>query len=129
MTTNVPSYDQIKRGLQIYEEIQRLQKELASLFGVTSPEMAVIALAAAGSSPASGKRRGRPPGAVKAAKQGRKKGANVQSEVPENELVKRRGRKPGSGASAKKGKRTISQAHREAISAAQKKRWGATEAE
>ena len=131
--TTIPSYDQIKRGLRIYEQIEQLQNELANLFGVKSADRAVSILSAAGSQAEAPKRRGRPPKAVAVAvvaKRGRKKAnadvaASSAGSQEDAEMPKRRGRKPGPKPQAKKAKRTISEAHRQAIKEAQQRRWAA----
>jgi len=135
MKANIPTHHEIKRALQIYEEIEGLQNELANLFGVKSAEKVAAILSRAGSfSDVPAKRRGRPPKAIVIAKRGRKKAdkaTETSSAANDGEAltVKRRGRPPGSGVKAKKAKRTISPEHREAIAAAQKRRWAAARGE
>lgn len=126
MKATIPSFDQIKQGLQIYEQIERLQNELAMLFGVKSADQVPALLSRAGSAvPA--KRLGRPPKALLTGKRGRKKAEESASQSSQGkiETPKKRGRKPGSAAAGNKPKRKISEAHRQAIREAQKRRWAA----
>ena len=126
MKATIPTYDQIKRSLKIYEEIDRLQKELADLFGVKSADQVPALLAGAGT-PA--KRRGRPPKALGTGKRGRGKVVEApEASTVSEDAPKKRGRKPGP-VPGKKAKRTISEAHRKAIQEAQKRRWAAQKGE
>lgn len=128
MKATIPSYHQIKRGLELYEQIERLQNDMAKLFGVKSVDQ-VPALLSGASSDAP-KRRGRPPKAISTGKRGRKKAEESASQSSQGdvEAPKKRGRKPEQVA-GKKPKRKISETHRQAIIAAQKKRWAAKKGE
>ena len=129
MKASIPTHQQIKRALQIYEEVDRLQSELANLFGVKSADqVAELILGGRTIEDTPAKRRGRPPKTVVGGKRGRKK-AEVPQTEEDSTPGKRRGRPPGSKVLAKKAKRTISVAHREAIAAAQKRRWAAARGE
>ena len=133
MKAIIPTHQQVKRGLQIYEQIEQLQNELANLFGVKSVDRAVSILSGAGTSSDAPKRRGRPPKAAAVAvvaKRGRENpnadvAASSAGSQEDAEMPKRRGRKPGPKPQAKKAKRTISEAHRQAIKEAQQRRWAA----
>ena len=128
MKATIPTYEQIKRSLKIYEQIDQLQNELANLFGVKSADQVPALLSGAGT-PA--KRRGRPPKAVSTGKRGRRKALEAPgaATVSDAAAPKKRGRKPGPVPGAKKAKRTISEAHRKAIQEAQKRRWAKVKGE
>ena len=129
MKAIIPSYNQIKRGLQIYEQIEQLQQELANLFGVRSAEQVPSLLPKAGAA-APAKRRGRPPKTISTGKRGRRKAGQAPEASSEGEDAKpKKGSRKSGSAAGKKPKRKITEAHRQAIIAAQKKRWAAVKGE
>lgn len=135
MKAIIPTHNQVRRALQIYEQIDRLQAELTALFGVKSPaKVATLLDRAEILSETPGKRRGIPQKTVPASGRRRKKTTNTAS-APSSEIKseitpgKRRGSLPGISAKATKAKRTISPEHREAIATAQKRRWAAARGE
>jgi hypothetical protein len=122
---STPSIDRLKRAVEVAEQIEKLQSELASILGsqpaVSSAPVARAAKVAASKPAVKGKRTMSPEAreriaAAQRARWAKSRGAAVA--------------KPASAASspatkAKPGKRTLSPEAREKIAAAARRRWAA----
>lgn len=117
MATSSPSLDQLKRAIQIHEEIQRLEGELQSIFSGRGAGNSVTA-----------------PAAMTPKATGGKRVASAEARAKMSVAAKARHAKKGASAgpakavaleTSKKGKRTISPEGRARIVAALKRRWAA----
>ena len=117
--SNTPSIDQLKRAVAISEQIQKLETELATIFGKSAKVSAPAAMAAVAAKPGRKARRGLSAegrariAAAQKARWAKRKGSAASASAPKAASPARKG----------KGKRNLSPEARARIVAAVKRRW------
>ena len=114
MSTNTPSIDQLKRALEISQQIEKLQAEFAAVFGGASP----VAATKAAAQPTTGKGRGKmsPEAREKIAAAARARWAKVKGTSPAP---------AAKAAAAPKKKGGLTPEGRAKLAASMKARWAA----